>query len=209
MGVDPPRAMSCQMKIAAVAVVLVGAVYAQSEMNLCTAAARKENCPPSAPFFGFMGCAAALVFACLGAAYGTAKSGVGVANMGVFHAEMVMKSIIPVIMAGVLGIYGLIVAVLLASGIKGEAYGYASFSGYAGLSAGLCCGMAGLSAGIAIGIVGDAGVRANAQQPKLFVGVILILIFAEALGLYGLIVGLVVASSAGEKAKGLCTSYKS
>merc|ERR1712188_71840 len=191
---DPPRAMSCQMKIAAVAVVLVGAVYAQSEMNLCTAAARKENCPPSAPFFGFMGCAAALVFACLGAAYGTAKSGVGVANMGVLHPDVVMKSIIPVVMAGVLCFYGLIVAVLLASGIKGEAYGYASFSGYAGLSAGLCCGMAGLSAGIAIGIVGDAGVRANARQPKLFVGVILILIFVAALGLYGLIVALILSS---------------
>ena len=40
---------------------------------------------------------------------------------------------------------------------------------------------------MAIGIVGDAGVRANAQQPKLFVGMILILIFAEALALYGLI----------------------
>jgi hypothetical protein len=39
-------------------------------------------------------------------------------------------------------------------------------------------------------------VRANAQQPRLFVGMILILIFAEALGLYGLIVGLVVASTA-------------
>lgn len=32
--------------------------------------------------------------------------------------------------------------------------------------------------------------RANAQQPKLFVGMILILIFAEALALYGLIGGL-------------------
>jgi hypothetical protein len=42
---------------------------------------------------------------------------------------------------------------------------------------------------MAIGIVGDAGVRANAQQPKLFVGMILILIFAEALALYGLIGG--------------------
>merc|ERR1711966_321296 len=152
----------------AIAVLAIAAIAFAQNRNLCTAAARKEQCPPSAPFFGFMGCAAALVFACLGAAYGTAKSGVGVANMGVLHAEMVMKSIIPVIMAGVLGIYGLIVAVLLASGIKGEAYGYASFSGYAGLSAGLCCGMAGLSAGIAIGIVGDAGVRANARQPKLF-----------------------------------------
>ena len=36
--------------------------------------------------------------------------------------------------------------------------------------------------------------RANAQQPKLFVGMILILIFAEALALYGLIVGIILAS---------------
>merc|ERR1712080_255984 len=98
-------------------------------------------------------------------------------------------------MGGVLGIYGLIVAVLLGSGIDKEPYGYASFSGYSALSAGLCCGMAGLSAGIAIGIVGDAGVRANARQPKLFVGVILILIFAEAPGLYGLIVALILSGN--------------
>ena len=51
----------------------------------------------------------------------------------------------------------------------------------------MACGLAGLAAGMAIGVVGDAGVRANAQQPKLFVGMILILIFAEALALYGLI----------------------
>merc|ERR1712023_591972 len=172
-------------------------VYAQSgTLNLCTATARKEQCPPSAPFFGFMGCAAALVFACLGAAYGTAKSGVGVANMGVLHPDVVMKSIIPVVMAGVLGIYGLIVAVLLASGIKADgAYSYSSHSGFSALSAGLCCGLAGLAAGLAIGIVGDAGVRANARQPKLFVGIILILIFAEALGLYGLIVALILQSN--------------
>ena len=55
-------------------------------------------------------------------------------------------------------------------------------------------GLSGLAAGMAIGIVGDAGVRATAQQPKLFVGMILILIFAEALGLYGLIVGLILGS---------------
>ncbi len=34
-----------------------------------------------------------------------------------------------------------------------------------------------------------AGVRANGQQPKLYVPMVLILIFAEALGLYGLIIG--------------------
>ena len=70
-------------------------------------------CAESAPFFGFIGVAAALVFANLGAAYGTAKSGVGIASMGVMNADAVMKNIIPVVMAGVLGIYGLIIAVIL------------------------------------------------------------------------------------------------
>ena len=69
----------------------------------------------SAPFFGFMGVTSALVFACMGAAYGTAKSGVGVAAMGVMHHELVMKSMIPVVMAGVIGIYGLIIAVIIGS----------------------------------------------------------------------------------------------
>ena len=50
------------------------------------------------------------------------------------------------------------------------------------------------AAGLAIGIVGDAGVRANAQQDKIFVGMILILIFGEALALYGLIVSLILTS---------------
>lgn len=40
--------------------------------------------------------------------------------------------------------------------------------------------------------------RANAQQPKLFVGMILILIFAEALALYGLIVGIILSSRSGQ-----------
>ena len=48
-----------------------------------------------------------------GAAYGTAKAGVGIASMGVMRPELVMKSIVPVVMAGVLGIYGLIVAVII------------------------------------------------------------------------------------------------
>ena len=70
---------------------------------------------------------------------------------------------------------------------------YSSYMGYAHLAAGLCCGLSGLAAGMAIGVVGDAGVRAVGQQEKLFVGMILILIFAEALGLYGLIVALILS----------------
>jgi len=148
--------------------------------------------PAEAAFFGFMGCSAALIFACLGAAYGTAKSGVGVAAMGVMNPGLVMRSIIPVVMAGVIGIYGLIIAVIVATQVV--ITGYTTFSGLAHLGAGLSVGLSGLAAGMAIGIVGDAGVRATAQQPKLFVGMILILIFAEALGLYGLIVALILST---------------
>lgn len=48
-----------------------------------------------------------------GAAYGTAKAGMGIGAMGVMHPQLVMRNIIPVVMAGVLGIYGLIVSVIL------------------------------------------------------------------------------------------------
>ena len=80
--------------------------------------------------------------------------------------------------------------------VAGGVTQYSSFTGYAHLAAGLACGLSGMAAGIAIGIVGDCLTRASAEQPKLFVGMVLILIFAEALGLYGLIVGLILASKA-------------
>lgn len=113
---------------------------------------------------------------------------------------LVMRNIIPVVMAGVLGIYGLIVAVIIQGSIQAPgninfyiiilyllcfnylflyyiilllasdgATKYSSFTGYAHLSAGLCCGLSGLAAGMAIGIVGDAGVRAIGQQSKVFI----------------------------------------
>jgi ATP synthase proteolipid subunit len=67
-----------------------------------------------------------------------------------------MKSIVPIVMAGVLGIYGLIIAVIISTGINPKAKPYYLFDGYVHLSSGLACGLAGLAAGMAIGIVGDA-----------------------------------------------------
>ena len=82
-------------------------------------------------------------------------------------------------MAGIIGIYGLVVSVLISDGLG---QGIPLYTGFIQLGAGLSVGLAGLAAGFAIGIVGDAGVRGTAQQPRLFVGMILILIFAEVLG---------------------------
>ncbi|KXS20863.1 V-type ATPase [Gonapodya prolifera JEL478] len=158
-----------------------------------------EYCPIYASFFGSMGVASAIVFSSFGAAYGTAKSGVGISAMGVMRPELIMKSIVPVVMAGIIAIYGLVVGVLVSGGLDIK---QTLFSGMIQLGAGLSVGLAGLAAGFAIGIVGDAGVRGTAQQPRLFVGMILILIFAEVLGLYGLIVALILNTKAtGEAAK--------
>lgn len=83
------------------------------------------------------------------------------------------------VMAGIIGIYGLVVSVLISDGLAQAVPLYTSLVQF---GAGLSVGLAGLAAGFAIGIVGDAGVRGTAQQPRLYVGMILILIFAEVLG---------------------------
>ena len=65
-----------------------------------------------------MGIAAALVFANLGSAYGTAKSGVGIVSVAVLKPDLLFRSIIPVVMAGVLGMYGMIIAILMKQNSK-------------------------------------------------------------------------------------------
>ncbi len=72
---------------------------------------------------------------------------------------------------------------------------YPVWNGFAHLSAGLTCGLAALAAGIAIGITGDAATRAIAREPKLFIGMILILVFGEVLGLYGMIISILLCSN--------------
>jgi V-type H+-transporting ATPase proteolipid subunit len=101
----------------------------------------------------------------------------------------------------VIGIYGLIVAVLISGNVeapKGFNEGYTSVynwdRGFKHLSAGLCVGFSGLAAGYAIGQVGDEGVKRVGQEPRLFVAMILVLIFSEAIALFGLIVSLVMSA---------------
>merc|ERR1711874_224327 len=106
------------------------------------------TCSPSASFWANMGVSAAIVFANCGAAYGTAKSGVGISCMGVMRPDMVMRSIIPVVMAGVLGIYGLITSVIINGKITQDGK-YSSYQGYAHFAAGLTVGMSSLAAGLA------------------------------------------------------------
>lgn len=46
-----------------------------------------------AGFYGFMGVCCALTFANWGAAYGTAKSGVGICTMGILKPDKIIKAV--------------------------------------------------------------------------------------------------------------------
>ncbi|KAF2454023.1 vacuolar ATP synthase-like protein 16 kDa proteolipid subunit [Lineolata rhizophorae] len=155
--------------------------------------ASSDLSPNFAPFFGMAGIASAVSVPCIGAAYGTAKSGIGISGVGTFRPDLIMKSLIPVVMSGIIAVYGLVIAVLIAGDMAPPPQQhYSLFSGFMHLASGLSVGLTGLSAGYAIGVVGDSGVRAYMQQSRIFVGMVLILIFGEVLGLYGLIVGLIL-----------------
>jgi V-type H+-transporting ATPase proteolipid subunit len=87
----------------------------------------------------------------LGAAYGSAKAGVGICSMGVLKPELIMKSVVPVVMAGILGIYGMIVAVIIVQKstpsnnvVPSNPANYSYYQGYAHLASGLCCGFSSL-----------------------------------------------------------------
>ncbi|KAL6608909.1 V-type ATPase, partial [Neocallimastix sp. 'constans'] len=151
-------------------------------------------CPDYASFFGFAGAGLATIFSSIGSAYGTAKAGMGIAGMGTFRPELIMKSLIPVVMAGIVAVYGLVVSVLIAGQLEDKPYSL--FSGFVHFFSGITTGLTGVASGYAIGIVGDYCVRGYGQQAKLYVSMVLILIFAEVLGLYGLIVSLIMNTKA-------------
>ena len=88
----------------------------------------------------------------IGAAYGTSKSGIGIATMGVLKPDLIMKNIVPVVMAGILGIYGLIVSVILIGKIDSGNYTYDQ--GFKHLSAGICCGFSSLVSELIVTLVG-------------------------------------------------------
>jgi V-type H+-transporting ATPase 16kDa proteolipid subunit len=94
--------------------------------------------------------------------------------MSVNYPGGIIKNLVAIVMAGVLAIYGLIVAIIISgavaspSGDGGQQRNtYSQYNGWAHLAAGLCCGLTCLAAGGATGIAGEVGILATGLRAEL------------------------------------------
>merc|ERR1712071_179313 len=111
------------------------------------------------------------------------------------------KNLISVIFCEATAIYGVIMAIILTNKVKKpdeavDMLGYdwdwygLYYAGYGMFSSGLSVGLTNIASGVSVGIAGSSCAIADAQDPSLFVKILIVEIFASALGILGLLWGL-------------------
>jgi len=152
------------------------------------------------------GIAFGLGLSVVGAAWGIWITGSSLVGAAVKAPRIRSKNLVSVIFCEATAIYGVIMGIILANKVKkpdeatymlDENWDYYGFyyAGYGMFSAGLSVGLTNIASGVSVGIAGSSCAIGDAQDPSLFVKVLIVEIFASALAIFGIIVGIIQSNS--------------
>jgi V-type H+-transporting ATPase 16kDa proteolipid subunit len=123
-------------------------------------------CPTYAYVLGYLGVTMSCVFGVVGSSLGIVLISPPLLTLSISQPKLLTKCLMPIVMSGVVAVYGLIVSVVLLGSIPspiadesaadGVGLTYSLYSSLTHLFAGTLCGLTAAAAGWCIGIVGRA-----------------------------------------------------